>query len=326
MSILNNLKTQLSNLDLFYAHPRINRTKFLFMKFITALGFLLIFCGIGELSTFGIATIPFVKVMLIAILFISTIALVINSICLIIRRLHDINLSGLWVIAGFIPLIGFALEMVLLFVAGTKGVNSFGDQPEKSPRKFLIANYVFALLSAALIAFAVMISSDGRHYQSNNLSADFPYPYSVYHESSDGIATDVISPKQDNVDTSFMISVRSKEKNSNANISYFPNFLTMDAHLFVPQVMFSLFDDNNVNDIKIVSDTKSLNNNPPVRTVQATAMINGKPVVGISKFYIDMPNQRYVHVNAVYHSNNPQVTPKVVNQFFDSVHFGTVTK
>lgn len=47
-----------------------------------------------------------------------------------IRRLHDMNRTGWWMLAVFIPLIGgFALMIFLLFVKGTEGDNKYGRDP-----------------------------------------------------------------------------------------------------------------------------------------------------------------------------------------------------
>ena len=43
-----------------------------------------------------------------------------------IRRLHDIEMSGFWVLSLFIPLIGFIFLLILLLTKGTDGVNKYG--------------------------------------------------------------------------------------------------------------------------------------------------------------------------------------------------------
>ncbi len=47
----------------------------------------------------------------------------------VVRRLHDLNLSGWWWLVGQIPLIGFFFALVLLFTRGTKGSNDYGEDP-----------------------------------------------------------------------------------------------------------------------------------------------------------------------------------------------------
>jgi uncharacterized membrane protein YhaH (DUF805 family) len=46
-----------------------------------------------------------------------------------IRRLHDIDKSGWWILIGFVPVIGGIWLLVLLVMAGTPGANRFGPAP-----------------------------------------------------------------------------------------------------------------------------------------------------------------------------------------------------
>lgn len=44
-----------------------------------------------------------------------------------VRRLHDTNTSGWWMLAFLVPLASFVLLVALLFVGGTKGPNRYGE-------------------------------------------------------------------------------------------------------------------------------------------------------------------------------------------------------
>ena len=50
-----------------------------------------------------------------------------------IKRLHDLNINGLWVIAyaiaAFIPFVNFILGLYLLSTDGTNGDNKYGQRP-----------------------------------------------------------------------------------------------------------------------------------------------------------------------------------------------------
>lgn len=48
------------------------------------------------------------------------------SFCITIKRLHDIDFSGWWVLIGFIPLLGFIALIVMNCIKGTEGENRFG--------------------------------------------------------------------------------------------------------------------------------------------------------------------------------------------------------
>lgn len=55
------------------------------------------------------------------------------SVMLGIRRLHDTNHSGWWLLAGIIPVIGWIYVFYLLYIKkGTEGINRFGVNPLSS--------------------------------------------------------------------------------------------------------------------------------------------------------------------------------------------------
>lgn len=49
-----------------------------------------------------------------------------------IRRLHDIDKSGWWILISFVPIIGGIWLLVLFCMAGTPGANRFGPAPGSS--------------------------------------------------------------------------------------------------------------------------------------------------------------------------------------------------
>ena len=51
------------------------------------------------------------------------------SISFAVRRLHDINFRGWWILLDFIPVIGSIILLVMLLLDGTKGKNRFGEDP-----------------------------------------------------------------------------------------------------------------------------------------------------------------------------------------------------
>lgn len=64
-------------------------------------------------------------------------AVIIPSIAVTVRRLHDRDMSGWWylgfIVASMIPLLGFVASialLVILFLPGTEGSNRFGPDPK----------------------------------------------------------------------------------------------------------------------------------------------------------------------------------------------------
>ncbi len=76
-------------------------------------------------------------------LLVGTIGLVLVlpvSISIGIRRWHDMNKSGWYMLFGLIPYVGSLILIFYLFVPGTKGPNQYGepDSSPSSPKKVLL--------------------------------------------------------------------------------------------------------------------------------------------------------------------------------------------
>ncbi len=61
---------------------------------------------------------------------IYSLAILIPSIAVVVRRLHDINKSGAWILIVFIPIVGAIWLLVLLIKAGDMGDNQYGPDPK----------------------------------------------------------------------------------------------------------------------------------------------------------------------------------------------------
>lgn len=78
---------------------------------------------VGIVLVIGIATVLYALVMLLPQLAVQ------------VRRLHDINLSGWWLLLGMVPLLGFLFLMVCDFLPGNPDANRFGPPPLGGDRK-----------------------------------------------------------------------------------------------------------------------------------------------------------------------------------------------
>jgi len=58
-------------------------------------------------------------------------AILIPSLAVTVRRLHDSNLSGWWLLISFVPFGGIVL-LVFYILASTPGANRFGPNPNAS--------------------------------------------------------------------------------------------------------------------------------------------------------------------------------------------------
>ncbi|TNE44449.1 MAG: DUF805 domain-containing protein [Sphingomonadales bacterium] len=57
----------------------------------------------------------------------------IPSLAVAVRRLHDSNRSGWWLLLAFFPVIGTLWLFILMIIGGTRGPNCFGPDPVEPP-------------------------------------------------------------------------------------------------------------------------------------------------------------------------------------------------
>jgi uncharacterized membrane protein YhaH (DUF805 family) len=97
-------------------------TLFIYLVAI-ALTTLVMIAGIsdGDLNAFGIA--------LVGIGVIAAIGIIIPSIAVVVRRLHDRDMSGWFYLISFVPYVGGLIIFVFMVLPGTPGPNRYGEDP-----------------------------------------------------------------------------------------------------------------------------------------------------------------------------------------------------
>ena len=80
--------------------------------------------GYGQLNGLGLALVGLFSLFFLGIL--------IPSIAVTFRRLHDTNRSAWWLLISLIPLLGGLVLLVFYFLPGTNGPNTFGPDPKGS--------------------------------------------------------------------------------------------------------------------------------------------------------------------------------------------------
>ncbi|RDG35052.1 DUF805 domain-containing protein [Streptomyces corynorhini] len=61
---------------------------------------------------------------------IYALALLIPSLAVAVRRLHDTGRSGWWLLIALVPLVGFIVLIVFLAIEGEQGPNAHGPNPK----------------------------------------------------------------------------------------------------------------------------------------------------------------------------------------------------
>lgn len=67
--------------------------------------------------------------LLYGLFFLLCLPLTVSAYMLMIRRLHDLNLSGFFCLLTLVPFVNLGLEIYLLFKQGTVGDNEYGPDP-----------------------------------------------------------------------------------------------------------------------------------------------------------------------------------------------------
>lgn len=60
---------------------------------------------------------------------VALLAIAVSSLAIGSQRLRDCDWSGWWFLMLFIPYVGFAISIAMLFIPGTRGSNRFGADP-----------------------------------------------------------------------------------------------------------------------------------------------------------------------------------------------------
>lgn len=67
------------------------------------------------------------------ILWVYTLAILLPSLGVTVRRLHDTGRSGWWLLIGLIPVIGAIVLLVFTLLDGQPGQNEYGPDPKAEP-------------------------------------------------------------------------------------------------------------------------------------------------------------------------------------------------
>jgi uncharacterized membrane protein YhaH (DUF805 family) len=103
---------------------RSRRKEYWYFVLFSSIITLVLFVIDGAIGTFD----PSLGIGLLSGIF--SLAILIPSIAVSIRRLHDIDRTGWWILLSFIPFIGTIVLLVFAVLDGTPGSNRFGPNPK----------------------------------------------------------------------------------------------------------------------------------------------------------------------------------------------------
>jgi uncharacterized membrane protein YhaH (DUF805 family) len=62
--------------------------------------------------------------------FLATLALILPSLAVSVRRLHDTGKSGWWILISFVPIVGPVVLLVFVLSGGDPAANQYGPSPK----------------------------------------------------------------------------------------------------------------------------------------------------------------------------------------------------
>lgn len=97
---------------------------------VAAVALAMMFGGMGGLDEAGAPRISATSYVGIGLLSVWGLGSIIPSIAVQVRRFHDQDRSGWFVLLGFIPYVGGLIVLVFMCLDGTRGANRFGPDPK----------------------------------------------------------------------------------------------------------------------------------------------------------------------------------------------------
>lgn len=101
---------------------RARRSEYWYYTLFLTLGMFVAMFVIGSMARFPI--------LLFSLIGILTIGILVPSLAVSVRRLHDLNKSGWFLLIQLIPFVGGIIFLVWMCTEGTRGRNEFGPDPK----------------------------------------------------------------------------------------------------------------------------------------------------------------------------------------------------
>ena len=124
----------------FFAMPsfegRANRISFL-LNTVSGIAILVVAVVAGSVALIAMPFAPWLSILVLPVTFVLIIVYIVSGTALIVRRLHDIGLSGWLICCSFIPGANFIFFVAMLLLPGTNGHNAYGAPQGKTAGDYL---------------------------------------------------------------------------------------------------------------------------------------------------------------------------------------------
>lgn len=112
----------------FTSEGRLNRKSYIYRSLFLSL----VLCVVQGVLTFAANTIGALELLFTVVAFGFSLFGFVSNIMMGVRRLHDLDLSGWWMLLLCVPLINLFFAIYIYFFKGTEGPNQYGDDPLQS--------------------------------------------------------------------------------------------------------------------------------------------------------------------------------------------------
>lgn len=109
----------------FTSEGRLNRKSYIYRSFFLSV----VLCVVQGILTFAADTFGALDLLFSIIAFVLGIFQLAANIMMGVRRLHDLDKCGWWMLLLIVPLVNLFFCLYLLFFKGTEGPNEYGDDP-----------------------------------------------------------------------------------------------------------------------------------------------------------------------------------------------------
>ena len=109
----------------FTSKGRLNRKSYIYRSIFLSL----VLCVVQGVLTFAANTIGALELLFAVVAFGFSLFGFVSNIMMGVRRLHDLDLSGWWMLLLCVPLINFFFAIYIYFFKGTEGPNQYGEDP-----------------------------------------------------------------------------------------------------------------------------------------------------------------------------------------------------
>ena len=109
----------------FTSKGRLNRKSYIYRSIFLSL----VLCVVQGVLTFAANTIGALELLFAVVAFGFSLFGFVSNIMMGVRRLHDLDLSGWWMLLLCVPLINLFFAIYIYFFKGTEGPNQYGEDP-----------------------------------------------------------------------------------------------------------------------------------------------------------------------------------------------------